>query len=245
MWMKHDVRAPRRRPNKAVEKSVVAMAIGLMLATPLLASVEDRWIKEIQRIDDLARRADWENVHKASLKLTKRMLKRLGTGEGARYSLALVTTYRAMSEVALEQVSDARWHWDVAKAVHPPIQGADLAVYGEPGATLKTSDPSFPEPQHYEIGADGDGEMTPPECERSEEPDYPGSLQLRGYGANVVVRVIVGPDGDARSPTVVQAGPSPAETFAVLEWLREWKCEPARWGGRPIGSYITLTVNYR
>lgn len=115
--MSGTAKALRLRLGKALARASVATFVGLVSVAPLDASVEKRWIGEFQRIDDLARRGDWETVHANSLTLTKKMLKRLGTGEGARYGLALVTTYRAMAELAQERVDDARWHWGVAKSL--------------------------------------------------------------------------------------------------------------------------------
>jgi protein TonB len=75
-------------------------------------------------------------------------------------------------------------------------------------------------------------------------PRYPPQLARTAMKATVIVRCIIDKQGNVRSPEVMvpsQFAPFNAE---VLNVLPSWKYKPATVAGRPVDSYLMLTVHF-
>ena len=76
------------------------------------------------------------------------------------------------------------------------------------------------------------------------EPRYPAAFMKAGMSATVVVRCIIDRNGNVRNPEVIvpaQMAPFNAE---VLNVLPRWRYKPATYAGRPVDSWLTLTVHF-
>ena len=103
------------------------------------------------------------------------------------------------------------------------------------GAPLQ-SEPETKVYQPYEVQA--------PVLVRKVDPRYPLHLTRAGVGAPVVVRCVIDRNGNVRDPQViVPAAMAPFNT-AVLDALRQWRYKAATHNGRPVDSYLDLTVTF-
>ncbi|HYC91682.1 MAG TPA: TonB family protein [Thermoanaerobaculia bacterium] len=76
------------------------------------------------------------------------------------------------------------------------------------------------------------------------EPRYPQSLIRSAMPGTVVVRCIIDKNGNIRDPEIVMATMPPFGA-EVLRVLHQWKYKPATYAGRPVDSYLNLTVSFQ
>lgn len=108
----------------------------------------------------------------------------------------------------------------------PPVP-LDVPVQPEPETKIY---------QPYEVQA--------PVLIRKVDPRYPPHLSRVGVAAKVVVRCVIDRNGNVRDPEViVPAAMAPFNT-AVLDVLPQWRYKPATHNGRPVDSYLDLTVTF-
>lgn len=87
-------------------------------------------------------------------------------------------------------------------------------------------------------------EVAAPVLLRKVDPRYPPQLQRVGVPATVVVRCIIDKQGNVRdAEVVVPASMAPFNT-EVLNVLPQWKYKPATFAGKPVDSYLMLTVRF-
>jgi len=87
-------------------------------------------------------------------------------------------------------------------------------------------------------------EVAAPVLIRKVDPRYPPQLQRVGVPATVVVRCIIDKQGNVRdAEVVVPASMAPFNT-EVLNVLPQWKYKPATFAGKPVDSYLMLTVRF-
>ena len=87
-------------------------------------------------------------------------------------------------------------------------------------------------------------EVQAPVLIRRVDPRYPLHLTRAGVSATVIVRCVIGKDGSVREPQViVPASMAPFNT-AVLDVLPQWRYKPATHNGKPVDSYLNLTVTF-
>lgn len=95
-----------------------------------------------------------------------------------------------------------------------------------------------PEDKIYEPG-----EVVAPVLVQKVDPRYPTSLQRTGVAATVVVRCVIDKNGNVRDAEVV-VGSMPPFNTEVLRVVSMWKYKPATFAGRPVDSYLNLTVHF-
>lgn len=75
------------------------------------------------------------------------------------------------------------------------------------------------------------------------EPRYPPALIRTAMPGTVVVRCVIDRKGNLRDPEVLTAT-APPFAAEVLRVIGQWKYRPATLGGRPVDSYLELTVHF-
>jgi periplasmic protein TonB len=97
-------------------------------------------------------------------------------------------------------------------------------------------------PTIYTPGTAG---VTSPKVIRRVEPRFP-SQWLHGAPpqATVVVRCIIGHDGQIRDAEIVTSSFTPFNQ-SVLDALRQWQFEPGKLRGQPVDTYFELTVRFQ
>lgn len=176
-----------------------------------------------------------------------------GTGEGASYSLAVVSAFRAIAEAGQGHEDAADWYWATALNLYPEIAKTDLKPYGPAAAGLKARQVRFTNTDSQRPAGPEDGavpkelakEVQHPKILRQVRPEFPAGLRQLGVTADIKVEAIIGEDGVPRHPLVLTMGHAvPAMKYMVLDSLREWRFEPARLEGKPVKVYYVLTVNF-
>jgi periplasmic protein TonB len=121
--------------------------------------------------------------------------------------------------------------------------GQPLGVpWGEEGSIgdLDAPPPSEPavEQRIYEAA-----EVNPPVLVYKVEPVYPGAMMRTRMTATVVVRCVIDRNGLVRDAEIVSAAMPPFND-AVLAAVSKWRFRPGTLRGRPVDTYLNLTVNF-
>ncbi len=75
-------------------------------------------------------------------------------------------------------------------------------------------------------------------------PRYPGMSRRRGEEGQVVLRVVVGPDGRVVSLSVAQSSGFRRLDLAALDAVRRWRFDPARRGRIAIGGAVRIPIRF-
>lgn len=76
------------------------------------------------------------------------------------------------------------------------------------------------------------------------QPDYPAGLLRREVEGAVSVRVLVGIDGRAKQIELISTPDEDFWTATRKQALAKWRFNPATEGGKPVESWMTLTVRF-
>ena len=87
-------------------------------------------------------------------------------------------------------------------------------------------------------------EVIAPVLVRKIDPRYPHAFVKSGVPATVVVRCVIDKSGNVRDPKVIVPAPMAPFNAEVLNVLPQWKYRPATLAGRPVDSYLVLTVRF-
>lgn len=87
-------------------------------------------------------------------------------------------------------------------------------------------------------------EVVAPVVVRRVDPRYPPAFMRTGVSVTVVVRCIIDKNGNVRDAEVVLPAPMAPFNAEVLSVLPQWKYKPATYAGRPVDSYLMLTVHF-
>ena len=99
-------------------------------------------------------------------------------------------------------------------------------------------DPGADEP--HRVG----GEVSRPEKISGSPPVYTDNARKAGVEGVVIVESIIDEHGDVTNTRLLQGLPMGLDR-AALKAVKSWKFKPARFEGRPVKVYYTLTVNFQ
>jgi TonB family protein len=92
----------------------------------------------------------------------------------------------------------------------------------------------------YRVG----GGVSSPKVIKEVEPEFSEEARKAKYTGTVLVRVVIGPDGNVRSASVLSPVGMGLDEKAV-EAAKQWKFDPARKDGRPVSVYAQIEVNFQ
>lgn len=169
------------------------------------------------------------------------MVDRLGPGEASTRLLSTVLAYKALAHAGLGEKDEALWYWQSAQCLDPKIAEDDLSRFGAPAEVLRetTADDSALAPPSSQ------DEVVTPVLRKRVKPKFPHGAHYYGVNGELVVQVVITPDGRVSSPAIVQPLPAPTLSYVALEALRRWQFEPARASGNPVPYPFMLTVQYK
>lgn len=85
-----------------------------------------------------------------------------------------------------------------------------------------------------------------PKVLRQVAPLYPASAERAGTEDVVVVKVLVGPDGQVADVQILRGSQkNPAFDIAAMAAVRQWVFAPARKGGQPVASWYNVGVPFQ
>jgi protein TonB len=91
----------------------------------------------------------------------------------------------------------------------------------------------------------GDSRLTQARYKETPKPLYPERARKEGQQGRVLLRVLV--DQEGKSKTVEISGSSGSETLdrAAVEAIRLWRFSPARYGDKPVESWVRIPIDFR
>jgi TonB family protein len=203
----------------------------LLVAVCAFADVLSDWQTDQTAIANLLQEKRYADARKASIKLTNRMLDRLGTTSEASQMLAKTVSLRASSEEGLGNTAESLWYRQVALCLDPHIvEPADAKPLPVPIRAVPSLDSSIAIP----------GSKTEaPQPTRRRMPDKPAIVNTLGE-AIVTVSVVIDTDGIVRQPGIVRS-PAPSVSYAALEAVKQWRFRPGKMDGKPVPVIFNLT----
>ena len=75
------------------------------------------------------------------------------------------------------------------------------------------------------------------------EPRYPEFAREAGIEGRVVLKALVGRDGQVLQVVVLEGDRSLVDE--ALKAVRVWKFRPARWNGKPVTAWVAIPILFR
>lgn len=194
----------------------LSLALALALTATTLAA--QNWRDELTMVESDLQTQHYAHARKWSIKMINSMTDHLGTGNAAKYTLAMTVAYRAMAEQGLNKPEEAHWYWHVATDLYPQLADNDWSAFGEVGrwfSAQKTVD---------EVADDLPAAVPIKKL----EPKCPLSAIQGGYYQPVTVAAVIDAVGAARCPRIVSQASAPTLAYAALESLKQWQFQPGR-----------------
>jgi periplasmic protein TonB len=76
-------------------------------------------------------------------------------------------------------------------------------------------------------------------------PDYPDSARRDGREGRVLLRVLVDDQGRSKQVEINSSSGSDALDRAAAEAIRRWRFQPARYGDKPVESWLRIPIEFR
>ncbi|HKH44715.1 MAG TPA: energy transducer TonB [Thermoanaerobaculia bacterium] len=239
------------RQRKGVH-TLIALSALLLLAGEAWSGVHvptavKIWQDRLDTAEEQLRAGEYKKAHDLADLLERQMLDAIEGGDGARPLLARALVIRSFANAGLGKMRDATWDWFMARAVYPEMTDESLATSGKVGEILAAEIaklPGKPKPDGTPVEPRPTaGTVTPPKKLRGRSPAYPYALQKGCLEGTVQLRGIIDTEGRIHRPGVLES-PSPLLTVAALEAFRTWRFQPARYEGKPVLVYYTLTIKF-
>ncbi|HEX6898849.1 MAG TPA: energy transducer TonB [Thermoanaerobaculia bacterium] len=237
---------------------LLAAVSSLAAGQQTVQSTAAAWRSGLREVDEKLRAGKWGEAEKRARRLGSEIVAGAGTGEGAAYSLAVASAFRAIAEAGLGREGEAAWHWDMALNLFPEIGKTNVAPYGPKAAELRERilrplDIAMSPDQLRILREGGEVEIKPvglevekPRIVKQASPEYPKALSVLGAEGWVAVSTIIGVDGRPVSPRIVKIeGGGPAMAYVAMDSLAQWRFEPAKLDGQPVAVFYVLTVNFK
>ena len=75
-------------------------------------------------------------------------------------------------------------------------------------------------------------------------PEYPPELQQQGVAGTVMLRGVVGKDGQLLRPQVINTDIHPGLAKAALDAVRKWLYKPTRLNGEPVETLTNIDIHF-
>ena len=77
------------------------------------------------------------------------------------------------------------------------------------------------------------------------KPDYPESARREGREGRVLLRVLVDDQGRSKEVEINSSSGNDALDRAAAEAMRRWRFHPARYGDKPVESWLRVPIEFR
>ena len=227
--------------RRTIKSSGIALFFLLWVVPSALEA--GRWDSKLERIEKKLEKGRWQDAKTACLKIRRRLVSDADRSDLALAPAARTLVLQAVAEAGLGRDEAARWYWLAAQSYLQGVPRLNLERFGRAGELLENlTVEELPEPWIAPAsGADEAYKKVQVRSARS--PIFPDSINSSPKGA-VRLEIVVGIDGRAHRPKILDAGPVPIAAFPVLDAVRTWRFEPARRGDRPINVVYQLALGY-
>ena len=138
------------------------------------------------------------------------------------------------ADLELEPAGDL--HQDITMDIGEVLE--EVVVHGrKPPESPSTTRPA---PRRIRVG----GNVQAAHLITQVRPEYPEALQKQGIEGTVILRAVIGIDGQVLSLSPF-SDPVPALTKAAMDAVRQWKYTPTLLNGEPVEVATTITVGFR
>ena len=226
-------------PQPLIRTSIATLL--LFIAPVLFADSRDRgWQDALATIDGELRAAKFESANHRLDKLSHDIGEKMATGAQARYTVAVIASFRAIAAAGSGDLKNAEWYWSAARSLFPQFAGSNLSVYGDAGRAVMKIDSSR-QCEGWEVPAGSN--FKPPKATHTEFPRYPQHALETGVVGLIKVELLVDPEGKPRCPRVLEGGDEVPLAWLVLQGLHEWTFEPGMLDGKAIPTKYVTEVN--
>ena len=91
----------------------------------------------------------------------------------------------------------------------------------------------------------GNTRLTQARYKETPKPFYPEHARREGQQGRVLLRVLVDQEGRSKSVEVSRSSGSETLDRAAVEAVRLWRFAPARYGDKPVESWVRIPVDFR
>jgi TonB family protein len=200
------------------------------------------WTSRLKVADGQIRAGEFDAARLRVDAVLSEMREVVASGEGAGALFGLPLVLRAVARAGAGDLDGAAWDWAIAEALAADVRAVDLAAYGVAGErliarrraeTAAQRAPSPPPPP-----------AVPPRKLSGPPIAYPRAASLACAEGNLVVDVVVDPDGVPRRPRVATTPGNAALLLAGLEAVRDGRYRPGEIDGRPAAMDWTVKVAF-
>ena len=219
--------------------AAVVLLFPMFVSADEQRKVRQHWTEKMSESASHLKAQEYKRALKVTNRTIAEMVDRLGPGDASTELFGIVLTYKALAHAGLGETDEALWYWRIVLSLYPKVAENDMSTFGAAGDFLKQNLDPPPAPDMP------DGDLEHPKLVKRVKPKYPHGAHYFGTAGELVVEVVVTPEGKVRSPSIQKALPAPTLSYAALEALRRWRFEPATVGGTPIAFLFNLTINYK
>jgi TonB family protein len=154
-----------------------------------------------------------------------------------RYRLEITKPGFANAKSAdLELKPSSDLHQDITMDVGEVVQM--VMVLGHKSAENPPTPP--PAPKRIRVG----GLVEAPKLIFQPKPEYPESAKSQGIEGTVILRAVIGTNGQILS-LAPKSGPDPVLIKAAIDSVRQWRYQPTLLNGSPVEVVTTIMIDYQ
>ena len=216
------------------------MKIHLAVALVLMATAAAKLHEMLGDSSDLLRSGRYAEALKIDDVVIHEMGEHYVSGPATTQMFCIAVVHKALALAGLGRDDDALWYWNAAVSLYPPIAHSDTSAYGAGGKFLAEHPPGL-----MKVRVARDAQIVPPSVLKRVDAEYPSRSLTSEVEGEATFEFVVGRDGRAHTPRVVNDMGAPLLAFATLEAIRQWQFAPATADGQPIDAPYRLTMKYK
>ena len=214
----------------------IHVAVALVLMSTAVAKLNEM----LGDSSDLLKSGKYAEALKIDDVVIREMGEHYVSGQATTQFFCIAVVHKALALAGLGREDDALWYWNAAISLYPPIARSDMSGYGAAGTFLKEHPPA-----PFDIRVARGAQVVPASIKKKVDPQYPSRSLTAEVEGEAVFEFLVGRDGRAHTPRVVNDVGAPLLAFATLEAVRQWQFAPATADGQPIDAPFRLTMKYK
>jgi protein TonB len=114
------------------------------------------------------------------------------------------------------------------------------------GSGSRSSSTGFGRGSGNGSGSSGTGiALTQARYRDTPRPDYPESARREAREGRVLLRVLVDDQGHSKQVEISSSSGDDALDRAAAEAIRRWRFHPARYGDKPVESWLRIPIEFR
>lgn len=187
----------------------------------------------------------WAPAQTTLNELIAEMIQSVDPGKNAGKAFGTVFMLRGLAEAGLGNETAAAWDWQLAQQLEGSLEQNPPSGFGVASDILGRHTLTLdPQP----AGVSEDEEMrkdyAKPEPRSRPSVRYVENVRLRRWTGVVKIGLFVDETGSVSHPRIEVSAMELASVVDIAESLRGMAFEPAKLGGKPVGTRSSFTVRY-